>query len=266
MRLAWMTDIHLNFTHLETRLPLYEELKKSADAILITGDIGEHNSVAKFLKQIQKHTSLPIYFVLGNHDFYMGSVKKVYRNMRYLTSRHPNIKWLRNEECGVELVDKTILCGVDGWADGRYGDYANSNIRLNDSVYIQELADAFLDGMLLQQMQQLADTDARILLQQLLHAVQQQPERIIIASHVPPFDFMSTYRGQLSDPHFMPFYSTKALGDVIRYFVDNYPEIQFKVLAGHTHGELDLQVSNNMHCLVGGAEYYRPTIAKVFFL
>lgn len=264
MRLVWATDVHLNFTHLEERLAFYDSLKKEGDAILITGDIGEHNSAAKYLKQMHKCTALPVYFVLGNHDFYGGTVYAAYRNIRYMTANYPQIVWLRDIKEPLWLTEDTILCGVDGWADGRYGDYAHSPVRLNDSVYIKELAVARHSSLLLEEMQRLADRDATILNRQLKAAVKLAPKQILIASHIPPYDFMSTYRGEASHPYFMPFYSSKALSDVITPFLDAHPTILFKIIAGHTHGELRVQFKPHVTAMVGGAEYYRPQINNVF--
>jgi predicted MPP superfamily phosphohydrolase len=78
MRLAWLTDVHLNFVPFSAVTRLIEEiLAESPDAVLIGGDIGEANDVCLYLKQLAEQLRLPIYFVLGNHDYYRGSVAGV---------------------------------------------------------------------------------------------------------------------------------------------------------------------------------------------
>lgn len=76
MKLAWLTDIHLNF------LPDEEAFCASvaatdADAFVITGDIGEAPNVVMYLNQLDNYLERPIYFVLGNHDFYRGDFATV---------------------------------------------------------------------------------------------------------------------------------------------------------------------------------------------
>ena len=47
MRLAWATDIHLNFLTSIDRRRFLESVKGQADALLVTGDIAESNSLGE---------------------------------------------------------------------------------------------------------------------------------------------------------------------------------------------------------------------------
>ena len=40
----------------------------------------------------------------------------------------------------MELTKDAALVGVDGWADGRLGDYARSTVMLNDYLLIENIA------------------------------------------------------------------------------------------------------------------------------
>ena len=48
MRLAWLTDIHLNFLDDEHRQQFLESLADQADAFAITGDIGENPGIVGY--------------------------------------------------------------------------------------------------------------------------------------------------------------------------------------------------------------------------
>ncbi|MGA2621512.1 MAG: metallophosphoesterase [Thermoguttaceae bacterium] len=74
MRLAWATDIHLNFLTTMARRRFLESVKEQAEALVVTGDIAESNSLGQTLMVMDALVGKPIYFVLGNHDFYRGSV------------------------------------------------------------------------------------------------------------------------------------------------------------------------------------------------
>src|SRR6202034_3532252 len=79
--LAWLTDPHLNFLGHEAIDSFCASLaEQAADAFLITGDIGEAPNVAVYLNILDNHLARPLYFVLGNHDFYRGSIGSVREN------------------------------------------------------------------------------------------------------------------------------------------------------------------------------------------
>jgi 3',5'-cyclic AMP phosphodiesterase CpdA len=44
------------------------------DAVLVGGDIGEADSFAGFLGRLAELLDVPLFFVLGNHDYYRGSM------------------------------------------------------------------------------------------------------------------------------------------------------------------------------------------------
>jgi hypothetical protein len=75
-RFAWATDIHLKFLDDDERRSFLESLAaKDVDGFLINGDIGEGHTVMKYLEEIAHVLHWPVYFVLGNHGFYRGSIR-----------------------------------------------------------------------------------------------------------------------------------------------------------------------------------------------
>ena len=91
MKLAWITDIHLNFIDIETRQKFYQEIIDSeCDRILLSGDIAEAPNIKNLLQELSDFIEKPIYFVLGNHDYYRGQVNDVRREMTVLTESSDN--------------------------------------------------------------------------------------------------------------------------------------------------------------------------------
>src|SRR5262245_17674903 len=131
MKLAWLTDIHLNFLEDNERQKFYQEIVNTkCDGVLISGDIAEAPCLAEILTEMADYIDKPIYFVLGNHDYYRGQIKEVRDAMTALTKENENIIWL--PASGIQKLDNdTLLLGQDGWADGRLGDYQNSRTVLN---------------------------------------------------------------------------------------------------------------------------------------
>ena len=139
MRIAWTTDLHLNFVSDADIDRFVEELRNvRADAVLVGGDIGEADSFAEFLKRLADALGLPVHFVLGNHDYYNGSISGVREVARALNGRSDLLNWL-TESGPIWLTDRTALIGHGGWGDARVADFQKSDVVLNDYLLIDEL-------------------------------------------------------------------------------------------------------------------------------
>ena len=112
MRIAWTTDLHLNFVDAARIDRLIEELRDSqSDAVLIGGDTGEAVSFARHLKRIADALEVPVYFVLGNHDYYHSSIANVRRVARTLSQQYVLLTWL-SEIGPIWLTEET----APGWS------------------------------------------------------------------------------------------------------------------------------------------------------
>ena len=70
MKLAWLTDIHLNFLDANERKHFYQEIiNTECDSVLISGDIAEAPSIKNILQELAIFIKKPIYYILGNHDY-----------------------------------------------------------------------------------------------------------------------------------------------------------------------------------------------------
>ena len=138
MRLAWATDIHLNFLTSIDRRRFLESVKEQADALVVTGDIAESNSLGEVLRQMDAVLGKPVYFVLGNHDFYRGSVARTRAALAEMIGGSSSLVYLSQADV-VALTPNTALVGHDGWADARLGDFDGSDVILNDFLLINEL-------------------------------------------------------------------------------------------------------------------------------
>lgn len=266
MNIAWLTDIHLNFLKVEARKKFYQQvIETGADKILITGDIAEAKDVCEILQEFSTYTNKLIYFVLGNHDYYFSSVNNVREKVRALCAQNKNLIWL-GEPKTLTLADGIVLVGHDGWADARYGDFDHSLVNLNDSRLIADLYQAFLlnKSALKREMQKLADTDASVLQETLEDAIDTDIKKIIIATHIPPFPESSWHKDKPSDENWLPYFASKATGDVIKNFARKHADIQFLVLCGHTHTSVTIKLSDNLIIRSGHAKYNQPEIQEIF--
>ena len=279
MRLAWVTDIHLNFLDVKKRRDFYQEiLSETADAVLISGDISEAPDVEFHLKEMANEINIPIYFVLGNHDFYLGSIEQVRKEMTELTKDSSLLVWLGTDLKNYDplLKEGIVILGKDSFADGRYGDYEHTRVRLNDHRYIKEFSDLSIfawdldydyRGHLLKKMQKLADRDAKDLHAHLNEAIEKyHPKKIIVLVHVPPFEEACLFEGQRTTGFYLPFYSSKVTGKVLLKVAKKHKDIEFLVLCGHTHSQAIFQPLQNLTVKVGEAVYGRPKIEEVINL
>lgn len=267
-KLAWLTDIHLNFLEVDAQKKFYQTIDQTdSDAILITGDIAEATDVCEILNAFNEQTNKPIYFVLGNHDYYSGSVANVREKIRVLCSENNKLIWLGTPGI-VNLNSYTVLVGHDGWADARYGDFDHSPVNLNDSRLIAELYQAFLlnKSALRNEMQKLADADAEILEKTLTKVISSNIKKIIIATHVPPFPECCLHKGKQSDKNWLPYFSSKVMGDVLSNFAKKNSEIDILVLCGHTHSNALFSPYKNLEIKAGKAQYYQPELQETILI
>lgn len=258
-RLAWLTDIHLNFLRRAGLTAFFESLPE-VDGFAITGDIGEAHDVAEHLRAFAELGL--VYFVFGNHDFYRGSIAGVRAEIRGLCRDVPSLRWMPDAGV-VPLTETTCLVGHDGWGDGRLGDYQGSDVMLNDFVLIGEF-DGFYESKAqrLAKLHALGD-EAAAHFRAILPDALARFQHVIVLTHVPPFREACWHEGKVSDDNWLPFFACKAVGDALREAMAAAPDRQMTVLCGHTHGSGEAQILPNLCVLTGGAVYGKPGVQRV---
>jgi hypothetical protein len=264
MRLAWATDIHLNFVDLDRVAQFCREVEASrADRLVISGDIAESHDLGRYLGILADRLPCPIDFVLGNHDFYGGRIAEVRASMAEVTRRIPELHWLPASGT-IELCPGVALLGHDGWGDGRLGDYASSTIRLNDYRLIGELSNLSHQerGRVLQS---LGDEAASFVRANLPGTLERHPT-VIFVTHVPPFRDSCVFKGRVANDEWAPHFSCGAVGEALVEVMTDRPDRRLLVLCGHVHHSGTADILPNLIALTGEAEYRRPEIARVFDL
>lgn len=255
-KLVWTTDPHLNFVDdsaFDVFVGQVEAVK--ASAMVITGDIAEAPSLVRELQRLYKRTGLPIYYVLGNHDFYRGSIQETRRTARKLSLANKNITWLRDQV--VSLDETWGMVGTDGWGDARYGNYEASSVELNDQRLIAEfhaVQASLIYREKLYVCRRLGDEEAASLRKPLFEALATFP-KVLVLTHVPPFAEAAWHEGAQSNPNWLPWFSCKAVGDLLLEAAQAHPDKTIRVLCGHTHGSGHYQALPNLEVHTGHADY-----------
>ncbi len=269
MRVAWATDLHLNFVDEEVAGALCTRIAATqSEAVLIGGDTAEAHDVSTWLTFLAKRLKPRIAFVLGNHDYYGGDIESVRREIRALST--DALTWLPAAGV-VELAPNLGLVGHGGWGDAGYGDFDGSEIVMSDYVVIDDLRNVgpptkeradYLGGWtnkpaLKAKLRALGEDAATTLRPQLREALERYPE-VLVLTHVPPFEEACWHRGKVSAPDWLPSFSCRAIGDMLRDVVPDFPHRTVTVLTGHTHGSGEVEILPNLRVLTQGAEYGKP--------
>src|SRR5262245_58225701 len=267
MRIAWATDIHLNFCSPDREARFLEELADcGAEVVLFSGDISEAPELDACLDRIEDSLPAAGYFVLGNHDYYGAMVDALEKRMR---DREPrSLFWLPG--AGVVRLSSSLgLVGSGGWGDARNGDFLGTNLALTDYVLILDLQRssgvddplAVLENRpkLQRKLMELGERSARELEPQ-LHEAARTFERVIVLTHVPPFPEMCWYRGRPTDDSGLPGFTCRAFGDMILEAAAAYPRCQITILSGHTHHDAVATLRPNLIGYTQGAVYGEPAI------
>lgn len=255
--LPWCADIHLDHARPDAEERFLDALRRrGGEPVVISGDISVARDLVPTLERIADAVARPIAFVLGNHDHYGSSIDGVRDAVRALHARRPEIVWL--PPAGPMFLDQhTVLIGVDGWADGRYGDGLGTPLRLNDDRLIAEIAAQPDNSHRLAARRVLADADAARLDVLIGDAVGLAPH-VVIATHVPPVTEVLPAHGRLSSPDWWPILVCGATGATLRARARQHPRHRFTVLAGHTHVAADVMVGANIRVVTNAARHGAP--------
>lgn len=286
-KVIWLSDIHLDFLKDKDQTKFIETIQKlSSDAIWISGDINQADKVVDSLSLMESDFKQPIYFVLGNHDYYLGSFNEVRSKIRKLCGDSGRLCWL-NDSDAVEVTPEVGLIGHDSWADGRFGDYENSDLLLNDYFLIRDFnplmkekesdKQSFPGGIKnilsrftntqakqsrLSKMQALANEAVQHIEKHLVDALKRF-QHIFFLTHVPPFREACWHKGRISDDDGLPHFSSKAVGDALVHIMKQHPKRNLTVLCGHTHSWAEAQILGNLKVFAAQAVYGCPELQKV---
>lgn len=264
MRLAWLTDIHLNFVGPAEITALCRAIiEQIPDTVLIGGDIAEAEDLECHLELLADRLQRPIYFCLGNHDYYGASIADVRARVTRLAAESRWLCWL--DTAGViELTATTGLVGQGAWGDGRLGDYEHSRVLLNDYLRITDFIG--LDSTERRPVLAALGQEAADYLRAVLPQALDRFPHVLLLTHYPPFEEACWHEGRVSDRDIVPHFTCGAVGEVLLELMGQRPDRLLTVLCGHTHGAGDSWLLPNLHVRTGGARYEHPMPQASLFL
>jgi 3',5'-cyclic-AMP phosphodiesterase len=258
--LSWATDVHLNFVPPAAAAELAAELARlGPDGIVISGDIAEAPDVLEKLEALAAAAERPVYFVLGNHDYYRGSIAGVRARLAEAARGPSRLRWL-NQETGIDLGGGWGLVGHDGWGDARAGDPEGSRVALSDWIHIEELR-LLPDPERNRRLRALGDEVAAHF-SRVVPGALDRFEKLLVATHVPPFPEACWHEGRMSAPDWLPWFTCVAGGEALRQAMASRPDRRMLVVCGHTHGGGEVDILPNLRVLTGAADYGAPAAQR----
>jgi len=266
MKLAFATDIHLDSCPAGRAKDFAFECAERADALVISGDIANQLD-ADLFADFAINAAIPIYFVLGNHDFWNGSFESAERYTRKICAQIPNLHWL-TESSPIKLTDDVELCGVEGWYDMRFGDPERSRFQMMDWFSITDLSDKGrrAGGQTSSLRATCAAIADRYAAKAEYRLQKTTAKRVFFVTHIPPYEESAMHQGSRSLPEFMPFYSSKVMGLALSEYAATHPEQDITTLCGHVHSPSLFRQAPNHLVICGESEYGSPRIAEIFEL
>jgi len=264
MRIAWATDIHLTFVSEHEASALCRRIRaKEAEALLLGGDIAEARDLETWLLFLEENLKLPVYFVLGNHDYYGEGFREVRERVHKISLLSERLIWLCRGHVQ-PLTTRTALVGHGCWGDGRLGAGAQSRLQLNDFIHIRELA-ALTPAQRFAELGRQGDLAAETLDRALSTALPRFAMCVVL-THVPPFVDTFHREGKGTDDDWIAHFTCKAAGDVILRHAQRNPDRHITVLSGHTHVRASARILPNLVVRTAAADYSDPRFESILLV
>jgi predicted phosphohydrolase len=284
MKLGFATDIHLDHIKVHRGTPnqidlskitrVGQALTKGVDALVLGGDLSVGHLLKEHMAAFLKKAECPVYFVLGNHDMWCAHEDQIWEDAKSFEGSALDFMDY------VELDSETALVGVSGWYDTRAGNLHQPGIimpefelttRLMNKGPIKAFRHLIWPPERLHEVHQIcknwADEQTKKFLPKLEMAAKKY-RKVFVVTHIPPWvEVCWSEGGRLSrdcSPEWLPWSVNVGLGMQLEALAEDYPEVQFRVLSGHTHGEGVSDIAWNIRAYSGKAQYKQPKMARVF--
>jgi len=269
VHITWATDIHLdfitsdnNFFITSCNLDMFCSLFDGSDAVILSGDISTAPQLRNHLSALETRLKRPIYFVLGNHDFWGSNIAETRASATSLSNSSKYLRYLSTVPY-IELTKGVVAVGHDGWYDGLYSEPRFSNFFMNDWSHIGDYMgvnqnlDVDYETILT-----LARSQANLAANHVAAGIksaleQMNPRKIVVVTHVPPFTQPLDLSHETKQ-NLYPWYSSKIMGDMLLTVASNNPRVDFEVFCGHCHIKYGGQIIPNLKLHSGGVEYSVP--------
>lgn len=250
--ILFLTDLHLDRTSEEIIECLLGRIRNTnSNAVLVTGDISDATNLRQHLSLLAEACApRPLYFLLGNHDFYGGDFDGVTKDVENLCRSIENLHHLDASRI-IPLAKGIGLVGHGGWADARAGEGMETMVQSRDCGSINNFQKLDHRQMLCR-MRSLGAESARKI-RSILPLALTCYHHVIVATHVPPFDNAVYHNGKPAAHRHLPHFCNLSVGVMLIGIMRAFPRRRVTVLAGHSHGACSENITRNLSVRVGAS-------------
>lgn len=228
MKLAWMTDLHLDLVEEAVRQKFFESVRNTKyDAAVVTGDISSPARLGRDLLDLGRACGpRRIFFVLGNHDIGPQG-PAVEETVRIMCRLQRNLRPVWRQE----VIPLTAHACVIGCHGGTCSDKHCFQAAAHFRKVLPRALSRFGHAWLL--------------------------------THVPPFEQGVRFSGRPVQGAKREAFVNRPAGRVIAGIARRFEGRRVSVLAGHTHCRARLKISPTVDISVGGARRGFPEIQEI---
>lgn len=245
----WFTDLHLNrVSPIKKILFINHIIKENPKAIFLTGDISNGMILYYDLYLLARFIKCPIYFILGNHDYWNSSIEKTHNKVKSLCDKFPHLIWMSQTDF-IELNDDVAIIGDEGWFDGRNGntDYLKFTI---DQYLIQDFKKHKSMDEKLEHWRKMSLESSLKIESKLQKALNKGYKTVYILTHFPAFIEATRHAGSIFEKFWLPYNINMFLGKVLTDLILDHNH-KIVLLTGHTHEPKTIKINKNIICYVG---------------
>lgn len=250
LKFLWYTDTHL------AKMPpwkffsfIKEIINENPAGIFLTGDISTGPFLRIHLRLMAKFINCPIYFVLGNHDYYFTSMGKQHSKIKSICQKYTNLIWLTESDV-ISLTPDTALIGIEGWYDAQLGnpDYLKFTL---DWILIKDFKTLPTMEERINKFKQLSEQNSNILKDKLKKTLEQDYKTIFILTHMVPYAEATRNEGSFMGQFWLPYDVNFNLGYMIDSIMKDRNKENVEIFCGHAHVPMYLKRARNISCHVG---------------
>ena len=230
MKIAYGSDLHLEFDALTYVNPLPINNTEKADVLVLAGDVTASNNltgpVDLFFQHISKEFPVVLY-VMGNHEHYHGNFQETKEKLLTFLQPYTNIILLDNDSV---VLDGVVFFGGTMWTNLKERDpYIVHHVAaaMNDFHHVKNGERKFLPG------DTLVEHDKTI--KALTEALAKDDEKVVVITHHSP-SAKSCHPRFGGDPTNWAYYTE------LDQFIGERSQIK-AWFHGHTHDEYDYMIN-----------------------
>lgn len=244
----WATDIHLNYFSDEYISNFGKSLgtEYKAEGLIISGDISLGTKLERNLKTLSDAIQIPIYYVLGNHDYWYSSFEEIDSLLDSLSLDSGLIDLNKNS---IQINEDTILTGFTGWYDCKFGKI-DPEVKMSDWIKIADYKDKDYIKVSQDRSEKYLSFEDKA-----LSFKDKNIKNQIIVTHFPPFEKLIKEKKEAK-----PFYGSSNAGQTLINVSKHYDKVI--CLSGHTHNRASYH-RKNLSCYVGEACRGKPSLAGI---